>query len=227
MAILKNSGLGNFSGRVGEMVFRVVNGKTIISQRPVYTPHPLSPQEILARGKFGTSQKFSKEVNSNPHLKPIWKSAFKNSWTSICKFNLAHVSQYTPTPQNIIVPPGGFPLLVVYDKISLKSFAFHLFDLPVEFSPPPLSIDIVCLNCWFDPVNPKESDPFIIESTYQTIPVDKFLQGSSYLVSDRYTFESVSNIYRHKIYYFTLLAQSGDEMLNNKLLYSETVSLEV
>jgi len=223
MAILKTNPLGQLSGRVGNIVFRNVNGKTIISQRPVYSEHPLSSKEKLRRSKFTTAVRFAKEVNQHPLLHQIWELSYRTPWNTILKLNLPKVSQFIPTTENIIVPSGGFPVSIVYDKISTKSIKFHIIDFPAEFSITCTPLEIIALNCWINPFNRKEK-PFIIEATSQKYPIANIIKGSSLTLSDRYTYESVSDIYKNKIIYFVLILASSTR---DKIIYSETISLEI
>jgi len=222
MAILKTNPLGQLSGRVGNIVFRVVNGKTIVSQRPFYSEHPLSSKEKIRRSKFTTAVRFAKEVNQLPLLHDIWKLSYRTPWHNILKLNAAKVSEFIPTTENIIVPPGGFPVSIVYEKISTKSIKFHFIDFPAEFSISCNSLEIIALNCWINPFNRKEK-PFIIEATSQKYPVANIINGSSLTLSDKYTYESVSDIYKNKIIYFVLILVPSTR---DKIIYSETISVE-
>lgn len=58
MAILKNGINGGFSGKVGDVVGYVVNGRTIIRAKPKERTSPPTEKELLNRKKFAVAQEW-------------------------------------------------------------------------------------------------------------------------------------------------------------------------
>jgi hypothetical protein len=78
MAILTQC-LGSITGRVGGLVFRERNGKTIVSKAPKQKQKTFDPLRKLGENKFGTTGKIASAVNSSPYLNDIWRKTFKSS----------------------------------------------------------------------------------------------------------------------------------------------------
>ena len=66
--------LGNLRGKVGDFIFRNVNGKTIISMRPHSYKKSNSQKSVNNRSKFKLSVMLSSSINKNPVLKEIWQN---------------------------------------------------------------------------------------------------------------------------------------------------------
>lgn len=63
-----NNILSAMRGRVGNLVFRRVGDKTIVSQRPVRKNETQSPRQIANRAKFAAASRYAKEALKNPHI---------------------------------------------------------------------------------------------------------------------------------------------------------------
>lgn len=72
MGQLRNQVLGNPTGTVGTLVFRILKKSNIISQRPAKRSSPLKANEVAIRSKFGLTGKVAAGINSIPQLKSIW-----------------------------------------------------------------------------------------------------------------------------------------------------------
>ncbi|MDR3608939.1 MAG: hypothetical protein P4L27_00070 [Ignavibacteriaceae bacterium] len=75
MAQLFNPILGNPSGKLGNMVFRVRKGASFIAGRPSKRTSPLKEAETAYRAKFALVQKIARGINSIGSLKEVWPSA--------------------------------------------------------------------------------------------------------------------------------------------------------
>ena len=69
MAVSYNNVItSNYSGRVGDVVFRKYNGKSVMAKRPDCSKVVKSPAQLAIMAKFGRASKYSKVVNSDPQL---------------------------------------------------------------------------------------------------------------------------------------------------------------
>ena len=99
--------LGKPKGKSGEYVYRIVNGKPFASLRPEKYNASQSEAAKDNRGKFGTTIKFAKYINSIPELSNIWKFAKtkgKTSFNKIVKYNIKSIEDCSFTTSNIITP---------------------------------------------------------------------------------------------------------------------------
>ena len=124
MVRIKNRILGIPEGKLGNVVYRTMNGKTFASSRPANYNSSHSPKAKLNRNRFGIAIEFAKYVNSIPTLKNIWKSAKIKGTTSfnrIVKYNSKCIGEKSPTKNNIITP---------YENVPSKNlFSFHYQSL--------------------------------------------------------------------------------------------------
>ncbi len=127
MARVHNGILGEVTGKAGGKVYRIMNGKSFRSERPVHYNASKSKAAVANRDKFAAATAFAKYVNSIPLLKLIWKSAKLKGTTSfnrLIKYNSKLIGDSAPSINNIIVPPEGtssflyFPIEAV--SVSLK-----------------------------------------------------------------------------------------------------------
>ena len=69
--------LGNLSGKVGDVIFRQRNGKTIIYKAPKRRNKTVSPKVIKGRGKFTAVSQITTSIYSIPQFKQIWRYCCK------------------------------------------------------------------------------------------------------------------------------------------------------
>jgi hypothetical protein len=122
--------LGRASGKVGDIVFRYVNGKVFITSHKGYNKISKSTNCVNNRLRFSTVVQFAKAVNILPDLKYIWKKSRIKGGTGYSKIiskNINSLSQNNITTSNIITPSGFF--VTVKDVAltnSAVSFSFIL-----------------------------------------------------------------------------------------------------
>jgi hypothetical protein len=112
MAILTSS-LGNLSGKVGNLVFRVINGKNYVSKAPGKQKGTISPERKSSAIKFGATGKIAAAINSVPELQDIWKKQFKTKKSVFTKIFKSIYGQMTGKDFNksgSILPVRGFPI---------------------------------------------------------------------------------------------------------------------
>ena len=75
MGSLKNTVLGNVTGKVGDFVFRVRGKKSYLYASPKKVKVSQKQEAKEARSKFNPLSQFSSFINSIPELKYFWKKA--------------------------------------------------------------------------------------------------------------------------------------------------------
>ena len=100
MALLTSS-LGNLSGKIGNLVFKVMNGKTYVSKAPGKRKAITDPAKLRHAIKFGTTGKIASAINSVPELQDIWKMEFKTKNGVFTKIFKSIYRQMTRNPFSI------------------------------------------------------------------------------------------------------------------------------
>ncbi len=133
MALVSNSILGDVSGKMGNMVFRIMNGKTFVSDRPLNYKPTKAPAARKVRDSFGMGIRLAQKLITDPYLKEAWASARvsgTDSYRRIIKHNSKHISAGALTMRNKITPDG---LFLGVDSASLENEVLHLsLNCPVE-----------------------------------------------------------------------------------------------
>ncbi len=137
MAIRKNNVLGLTSGKLGNTVTRIRNGKEVVYALPDKVKVSNSKQAKAARNKFALTVGFAKFINSIPALSSVWNNAKisgTNSFQKLIKQNLKLTGENYLTLKNIITP-AGFDISL--EKFSLLndavSFSIRLSEnIPLE-----------------------------------------------------------------------------------------------
>src|ERR1035437_11200489 len=75
MGRLKNTVLGNVTGKVGDIIFRVRGKKSYLYSKPKQVKVSQKQEAKEARSKFNPLSKFGSFINSIPELKYFWKKA--------------------------------------------------------------------------------------------------------------------------------------------------------
>ncbi len=112
MALLTSS-LGNLSGKIGNLVFKVMNGKTYVSKAPGKRKAITDPAKLRHAIKFGTTGKIASAINSVPELQDIWKMEFKTKngvFTKIFKSIYRQMTGNDFNQSGSIMPGHGFPV---------------------------------------------------------------------------------------------------------------------
>lgn len=131
MAILTKNVLGKPIGKVGDIVFKNVNGKIILATHIGSNKISDSPACVNNRSNFSSVVKFALAVNKIPELNQVWRSSDIKGHRTHNKIISAN-SKYTVnrfvSEKNIITPLG---LL-----LKISSWAFDKKSLTVTFTLP-------------------------------------------------------------------------------------------
>jgi len=85
MAILRNFP-GNLSGRIGDKIYRTVNGRTIVSAVPEKREPLNTPEAIVRREKFLFLAKTGSAATQNFIIKSLWAKSYPRNLTAYQKF---------------------------------------------------------------------------------------------------------------------------------------------
>jgi hypothetical protein len=66
------------SGQMGEMVYRVVNGKVVVSRKPDMNGYEPTPPQVAHRERFKQAAAFGRTVLANGELRPLYEAAAKD-----------------------------------------------------------------------------------------------------------------------------------------------------
>lgn len=211
MAILKNSPLnfpeGAIHGKVGGLIFRQVNGKTVISLKPASHKASQKPECVAARNKFKTLSTFATFLNRIPVIKNLWtatRSTGSSARNRMIKYNYAKAEEKIPTSGNTITPPGH------HFNIWAELMPGGKLRLDPAYGPPENLSVILAVMVSYDPVDEQDEDFIMTDHSVACTPdltIDiNFPRG------DRY----------RKFILYTALIAHEDE----KLKWSDTWAIE-
>ena len=127
MVRIINGILGTPEGKIGDYVYRIINGEPFASLRPKKYNASQSESAKANRGKFGIAIQFAKYVNSIPELSQIWKFAKikgNTSFNKIVKYNIKSIKEGSLTTSNIITPNLSTSFAgmknISFDSITIK-----------------------------------------------------------------------------------------------------------
>ena len=163
MAIRKNNVLGQTSGKLGNTVTRIRNGKEVVYALPDKVKISHSKKAKAARNKFALTVGFAKYINSIPALSSVWAYANipgANSFQKLIKHNSKLTGENCLTLKNIITP-AGFELSVeefslLNDTVSLSIKLSENFPLELLSS----NIHIHAVLYFYEP-RLKKDKPFL------------------------------------------------------------------
>jgi len=147
MAIRKKNALGITSGKLGNTVTRIRNGKEVVYNLPDKVNISQSKNAKASRNKFALTVRFSKSINSIPALSCVWKSAKvpgTSSFQKLIKYNSKFTSVNNLTIKNVITPKGfefnveeiiysGDEIQILISSINTRTFNNNTFT-PVIYS---------------------------------------------------------------------------------------------
>lgn len=140
MGILKKAVLGMPSGAVGDILFRIKNGRSIIGTRPISFTPGMDVKSVNRRNRFGITSKFSQAVNSLPSFRNLWDNVTPNNispYNGIFKASYPYVTPTDVTDSAKIVP-------------FLFGFNVTTTDVSVDATEVSVSIDPIGTNSEID-----------------------------------------------------------------------------
>ncbi|MFZ4589484.1 MAG: hypothetical protein ACOYN6_00675 [Ignavibacteria bacterium] len=187
--------LGGVRGRVGDVIYRYMNGKSFISVYNSEVKISQSQKSIENRNKFGAAIKFAKAVNSVGDLKKVWdysNAPGRSAYTKIFKENnhKIHPDYLSPlcsiTPQGIGYNLDSFELDTKFATVKIKIDRTHEQNLLppydahfIVFLSAPIKPDLYSFTYYaFTSVRIEEETP----DEFQTI-VSKFIGPDAQLMT--------------------------------------------
>jgi hypothetical protein len=113
MAQLLDQVLGNPSGLIGTLVFRVRKGASFISRKPSHRSSSPDPKEVALRSKFGLGVKVAAGINSIKVLKDCWPKATgrASKCNQIFQANYKLINTVANLGSVAVAPKFGFNVL--------------------------------------------------------------------------------------------------------------------
>jgi hypothetical protein len=140
MGILKKSVLGKPTGAVGDILFRLKDGRTIIGTRPVSYMPGTDQKSVDRRHRFGITATYSKAVNSIASLKSVWDNVTPNN---ISPYNGIFKASYPfITPTDVSDSARVAPLLFGFDV--------HTTSVVINETSVAITIDPIGTNAGID-----------------------------------------------------------------------------
>lgn len=159
--------LGTPVGKLKNQVFRIVNGKPFISNRPDSYIISQSKSAKNSRQAFALVVKFAKLITSSAELAYCWKKAKikgTSAYHRIIKYNLPLTKDGTLSLNNCIVPKGfGINLESTLKKDLSVSFIVNLAK--DEISTRPVQLNIYIIIALNKNTSLKQSTEFIFNVT--------------------------------------------------------------
>jgi hypothetical protein len=210
--------LGEFRGKIGDVVGKVRSGKHYISAAPVKYKISRAKHEVDKRNRFRVNGQFAKIIRSNELLFNVWNSSnvpASNAYNKICKLNFNLCEPDRPSAKNVITP-AGFSLHVT--EINSLSDGIEITLNPFEIIPGEVSVSFILYISFYDP-KVKSSAYFELShlSNYETEDL-KFV--FKYGAREK----MLEQAYKHK----TILLAAVTRNENGDILrWSETVGREL
>lgn len=111
MAKIRKQVLGRISGAVGDVLFRVKDGKGFVGTRPNSFMPGTDAKAVARRRRFALSVRYAKSVNEIASLKSIWKqykSSSQSAYNFIMRSNYHAILPDDVTLAASLVPDIGF-----------------------------------------------------------------------------------------------------------------------
>jgi hypothetical protein len=225
MARASDGILGNFTGKLGKVSARIVDGDTIYSLRPAHYKISSEPKLVETRQKFAVTIAFASKVAALQTLNDIWKLNKEpklSAFNVITRHNFNLSSALSPTLNNIITP-NGFETPVTTAAIASGKLTGALAALNTLLTIPSNAVNL-SINAVISLSDPKSSrDPF-----FKVIPVSK--EEVNFVFNKTYNFQidfSIDNAaavaaYNQKFIYLAIAMKSANDQI---LKYSKSYAL--
>lgn len=213
MAINNKQVLGMPKGRVGEVVYRNVNGKTVISEYVANIKISKSKDSVRNRTKFAVCTDFAVAASSIIPINKLWKNSSapgRSAYTKLIKANVKLVDDKKPTSASVITPQDGLPLFLISVTVNNASIVVE-YKIDRSSTPglqPPYTC---CLLAYcFD----KRADNIEIVDDYFSITAkvtsetENENQSVSFNLND-YTKECISIFKKARIYFAVTKSGTG------------------
>ncbi|MFA5011562.1 MAG: hypothetical protein WC644_06360 [Ignavibacteria bacterium] len=213
MAVNKKQVLGKPTGRVGDVVYRNVNGKTVISEYVKTIKISKSKNCVSNRSRFAVCTDFAVAASSVNPINKIWKysnALGRSAYTKLIKANIKSVDDSKPSSASTITPQGGIDLSLYNVAVSNNSITveYKINRVAASGLLPPYTCTFLAF-C-FD----KRSDNLEIEDDYFSITanIPNESGGSTDSVSfniNDYTKNCINSFKKARIYFAAVKPNAG------------------
>jgi len=139
MATIEKQVLGKIRGKVGDVLFRIVNGKAIVTSCPAKKGPSTDPAAIIRNNHFSIAVKLAHAINYLFPLKHFWKNftissetGYRSPLNKIVKENYSHVTDTTVLATASLVPDIGFEVTPTTAAISNTAINVTLAAIGID-----------------------------------------------------------------------------------------------
>jgi hypothetical protein len=215
MAELKGSVIGQLRGRLGDLACRIIDGRTILAQRPVSFHVSYVPALVEIRKKFAVTGAFCKNLITLSNLYSIWKSIKEDGmsvFNYVFKKNFSESSVDKPTVDNIVTPPGGFALpvtlaAVAADNVNVQLAALNtvaVFDDMIE-----RDLVLTGLICYYNPSDTEDA-PYALTTLVSASQSLDDVNPLTFDIPLNVVQQAMAAKYQHSILYLALVTLDVD-----------------
>ncbi len=237
MGFVKPGAAGSIRGKVGDKIYRKVNGETVVGQVPEFINISYSPGCLKSRFRFKVSEELSKVIKKEELLYGIWdkmKPVGANKFSRIMKANSGAATSEGLNLGNVITPKQntvphkfrkfctklgkksiGLTADSVYAEMRVHRDKCRILDLPYT------AYFIVYLG---RKNNPGEFPEFKINSFEINVSEESAEAYQRYEIKFDELYKDSIKKYSYAVVFFALVKFNSDV---NKFEWSETQSLEV
>lgn len=226
MGTINKNVLGDFKGRIGNIVVRTLNGKPVVSVRPASYKSSKSEKSKSNKNRFAVAVKFASYINAIEQLSHVWKSADIEGtlpFNRILKYNIPLSSAENLTEKNIITPPGYI--------ISLENFVVEKDFIEVKIKtgyankskiiPDEICMFIIMYLSSNEKIKNKQTE---FNHFLYAIKPDKNLTSYNFLIQFDSNMKRQLSNYKKCNFYFAEVCDLG---VKGKLKWSSTLSRQL
>lgn len=147
--------LGLPVGKIGNIVYRTVKGKTVVSVRPDRYHQSFSPAAVAGRNKFKSYSKFAAFVNKIYPLLPFWKNSEPHDSTTYRKILMANKNRLSGeflSTNNLIAP------YTIWNPVTSATLTGNSLNITLSgnlFSPGSSGYHLYLVLALIQPLSPK------------------------------------------------------------------------
>lgn len=237
MAIVKSGTARSFRGKVGDKIYRKVNGKTVVGRNPEFINISNSQNSLKRRHLFKITEDLAKTIKSDDILYGIWdkmEPEGANKFSRIMKANLSHTTFKGLTRANVITPHQDtvpYRYRKYCTRLSKKSIVLTDNNLYAEMRVHRTNGEILIspYKAFFLVFLGRQNNPDAL-SEYEILPYDINVEEESPDKYQRYEIafdngtKKLISSFDYAVVFFAL---AGYNQNVNKFEWSETESVEV
>lgn len=227
MAELKGSVIGQLRGKLGDLACRIIDGRTILAQRPVSFHVSYTPALVEIRKKFAVTGTFAKKLISLSTLYEIWnkmKADHMSAFNYVFKSNFSESSAEKPTVDNIIVPPGGFALPVTLATVDADAVNVQLAALNTVAVIDDIlerNVMLAGLVCYYNPVNIEDA-PYAITPLESAAQSTDIINPLTFAIPLDVVQQATAAKYQNSVLYLALVTlDANDEFVQYSASFSQ------